>query len=317
MRGGPSPVRMPDNGWSWTTRAAFLLLVTFWGLNYPFVNLGLTSASPLWLAALRAGLGAITTLGIVTVRRGWGTLDRRGRRDAVLLGLPNTALFFGLWFWAARFVTPGLAAVLIYTFPLWVSILSYPILSHRLARGQWASVAVGFGGVALISQVGIVGSHSVSLLAGIALLLSAISWAIGTVLFQRRFARTEMLEANAFQLVGGTAGLLVATTIAGPFPLPSPTPALAASVVWMGLMGTALAYSIWFTLLGRTRASTLSAYVFLVPVVALAVSAAFLGERLTYVQLAGVALVLVSIYGIGRGYASPRARQPAGAPIGE
>jgi len=57
--------------------------------------------------------------------------------------------------------------------------------------------------------------------------------------------------------------------------------------------------------------------VFLVPVVALAVSAAFLGERLTYVQLAGVALVLVSIYGIGRGYASPRARQPAGAPIGE
>jgi drug/metabolite transporter (DMT)-like permease len=288
--------------WTWGTRAAFLLLVLFWGLNYPFVNLGLESASPLWLASLRAGLGAVTTLAVVSGRRAWGTLDRRGRRDALLLGLPNTALFFGPWFWAARDVTPGIAAVIIYTFPLWVALLSFPVLGRSLRGAQWAAVVVGFGGVALISQVG-VSSATVSAVSAVALLGAAIAWAIGTVLFQRRFRREQMLEANAYQLVGGTAALLAATWVLAPLPLPTATADLAASLLWMGLLGTAAAYAIWFTLLGRTPASTLSAYVFLVPVVALAASAAYFGERLTALQILGVGLVLVSIYGIAR---SPR-----------
>jgi drug/metabolite transporter (DMT)-like permease len=152
---------MADDGWSWTTRLAFVLLVVVWALNYPFVNLGLHSASVLWLASLRAGLGAVTTVAVVSARRGWATLDRAGRRDALLLGLPNTALFFGLWFWAAQFVTPGIAAVVIYTFPLWVALLSYPILSQMMRPFQWGAIALGFVGVALISQVGFSGSTTV------------------------------------------------------------------------------------------------------------------------------------------------------------
>ncbi len=300
---------MADDAWSWSTRGAFLVLVVCWGLNYPFVELGLTSASPLWLALFRAGLGAATTAVVVTGRRSWGRLDRRGRRDALLLGIPNTAAFFGLWFWAARFVTPGIAAVVIYTFPLWVSLLSPAVLAHRPRPLQWASVATGFAGVVLTAQIGLAGTASVPIVPAMALLVAALCWAFGTVLFQRRFHRSEMLEANAFQLMGGTASLLVATLFLSPFPLPSPSISLFASVLWMGVLGTALAYSIWFTLLGRTRASTLSAYVFLVPVVALAVSAVFLHERLSAVQYVGVALVLVSIYGIGRASA-PGNREP-------
>lgn len=290
----------PPSAWSWSTRGAFLLLVLVWGLNYPFVNLGLEFASPLWLATLRAGLGALTTLAVVTAQRSWGTLGPAGRRDALLLGLPNTAVFFGLWFWAAQSVTPGIAAVMIYTFPLWVAVLSLPVLGYHLAAVQWGSVAVGFVGVALISQVGIAGKTVVSLPAASALLAAAVAWALGTVVFQRRFQRTEMMEANAYQLVGGTVGLIVATAILAPLPVPVASTDLFASLVWIGILGTALAYVIWFTLLGRTPAATLSAYLFLVPVVALAASAVFFGERLTLLQLVGVALVLASIFGIAR-----------------
>jgi len=288
--------------WSWGSRLTFLLVVVFWGLNYPFVNLGLTAASPLWLASLRAGIGALATLGVVSARHAWGSLDRAARRDAIVLGLLNTGAFFGLWFWAAREVTPGLAAVIIYTFPLWVALLSLPVLGRGLHGCQWASVGVGFAGVALISQLGETGGSSVSVPAAVALLLAALAWALGTVLFQRRFRPSQLMEANAWQLLGGTSGLLAATLAIAPRPLPTATPSLVASLLWMGLLGTAAAYLIWFSLLARTPASTLSAYTFLVPVVALAFSAAFLGERLDYLQLVGVALVLASIYGIGRAY---------------
>jgi drug/metabolite transporter (DMT)-like permease len=300
--------------WSLRTRVLFLLLVVFWGLNYPFVNVGLAHAGPLWLATLRAGTGAIATLPIVSTFGGWGKLDRAAQRDALLLGIPNTALFFGLWFYAAGSVLPGIAAVVIYTFPLWVALLSQPMLGQRLGARHWVSVAVGFAGVALISQIGESGGSHVSVLALVLLLAAAIAWAVGTVLFQRRFRQEQLVEASAYQLIGGAVALLAATLLISPTPVPGASLDLAAAMLWMGVLGTAAAYAIWFTLLGRTPAATLSAYVFLVPVVALAASVALFGERLSLLQLGGVGLVLVSIYGIGRArWDAPRvARGPAG-----
>lgn len=291
---------MASSSWSGTTRGLFLVIVVVWGFNFLFVNVGLRDASPLWLATFRAGFGAIAILAIVTPMRGWGVLDRRGRRDALLLGLPNTTLFFGLWFVAAQNVLPGVAAVVIYTFPLWVALLAAPVLGYRLGPRHWVSVGVGFVGVALISQVWAVVGGGLSLIPLMELLAAAIAWALGTVVFQRRFHRDEMPEANAYQLIGGALGLLVVTLLLTPLPLPVFTPALWATVLWLGVLGTAVAYAIWFMLLGRTPAATLSAYVFLVPVVALTASATFFGERLSIAQIVGVGLVLVSIYGISR-----------------
>jgi drug/metabolite transporter (DMT)-like permease len=290
-----------DSRWTGRTRLLFLLLAGCWGLNYPFVVLALHSASPLWLAFLRAAVGLAASAVVVSLLGSWRTLDRAGRRDAALLGLLNTTAFFGLWFWAARFVSPGVAAILIYTFPLWVALLSIPVLGSRLAALQWGAVAVGFAGVVLVSGVGFAGSGSIPLSAAIALGLAAISWAVGTVLMRRRFDRGEMLEANVYQLVGGSLGLLLAVAVFEPLPLPQASSDLVAAVLWLGVMGTAIAYSIWYTLLGQTAAAPLSAYLFLVPVVALAASAVYFGERLSVVQLGGVALVVISIYGVGRG----------------
>jgi O-acetylserine/cysteine efflux transporter len=287
------------SGWSGTARLMFLFIVIVWGFNYLFVNVGLGFSSPLWLASLRAGIGALAAIGIVSARRGWGSIDGRGRRDALLLGIPNTGVFFGLWFVAARNVLPGLAAVFIYTFPLWVALLSAPVLHHTLARRHWGAVAIGFVGVALISQVWNLASGSVTVVPLLMLLAAAISWALGTVLFQKRFDRTEMLEANAFQVAGGATMLVIASVVLAPLPLPNFTPTLWATVLWLGVLGTGIAYSLWFTLLGETRAARLSAFVFLVPVVALAASAVVFGERLSVPQLVGVGLVLLAIYAIG------------------
>jgi len=276
-------------------------LVLAWGFNYLFVNVGLGFASPLWLAFLRAGVGCAGTAALVLVLRPAPYLDARGRRDALLLGLPNTGFFFALWFVAAERVPPGLAAVFVYTFPLWVALLSAPLLGHQLSRLHWVSVVVGFVGVAVIAQVWSLLATSVDPLSVVLLLFGALSWALGTVLFQRRFAGEHAVEGNAWGLLGGAAFLAVATLVIEPTPIPRfGAPPLWAAIVWLGLVGTACAYSIWYSLLGRFRAATLSAYVVLVPVVALAASAVFFTERLDALQLVGVGLVLVSILGISR-----------------
>lgn len=284
----------------WTTRALLLFLAVVWGLNFLFVRVGLADASPLWLALLRAAIGAGATVGVLVPLGAWHRLDGKGRRDALLLGLPNTTVFYALLMVGIQSILPGLAAVLTYTFPLWVALLSPGVLGHRLTGLHWIAVGGGFAGVVLLSEGWSVLSTGVPVLAVVELLGAAIAWATGTVLFQRRFGREEMLEANAYQLVGGTAGLILLVAVLAPQPLPMFSAQLDLSLLWLGILGTTAAYAVWFWLLGRTRAATLSAYVFLVPVVALAASAIVFGERLAVVQLVGAALVLASIYGISR-----------------
>ncbi len=229
----------------------------------------------------------------------------------MLIGIPSITVFFALWFEAAAAVLPGLTSVVINTLPLWIALLSAPILSHRLTGRHWASVAIGFIGVLLISGIGTLAGSGIPLAAVIELLLAALSWALATVLFQRRFRREEMLEANFFQLSGGTIGLVILTLILAPTPLPTLGLGLLATVAYLGILGTAVGYSIWLDLLGRTRAATLGAYLFVVPVVALVASIVIFHEQLSYVQLVGVVLVLASIYGIGR---APGASDPPTTP---
>jgi drug/metabolite transporter (DMT)-like permease len=174
------------------------------------------------------------------------------------------------------------------------------VLGRPLTGWGWAAVAAGFGGVALISQVWRLVGPGISAWPILELLAAALSWAAGTVLFQRRFPASELLQASAYQLAGGFLGLLVGVLITGVEPLPRPTPDLVAASLWLGLVGTAVAYAIWFTILGHTPAARASAYLFLVPLVALTASILLLGERLVWAQAAGVALVLVAVYGVGR-----------------
>jgi O-acetylserine/cysteine efflux transporter len=138
-----------------------------------------------------------------------------------------------------------------------------------------------------------------SVIASAELLGGAVSWAFGTVLFKRRFQGPAVQEANLYQLLGGTVGLGAGVLLTGSFRIAPGLPLLAI-VLWVGVVGTAFGYGAWYYLLDRWRASTVSTFSFLVPVSALAFSAALLGERPDAVQLLGVALVVLAIVGAAR-----------------
>ncbi len=279
--------------------ALFVGLVVAWGLNYIFVREGLPYAAPLWLAFLRSGVGALGAAAIVGLRASRSRLDRAARRDALLLGIPNTALFFGLWFVAAGSVLPGIASVVVYTFPLWVAVFSGPVLHRRVGPVDGLAIVGGFVGVVLIAQPCQAGAGQLPLVAVLELLAGAVSWATGTVVAQRRFPPSDLIEVNAYQLAGGATALFVASVLFEGGTVPVPSAPLLGIVLWLGLVGTSFGYAVWFWLLGRTHASRLSAYVFLVPVVALAASSLLFGERLDLLQVVGVAAVLAALYAIG------------------
>ncbi len=294
-----------------TDAATFGTIVVAWGLNYLFVRWGVALAAPLWLALLRASVGAMGVLLALAVRPPSEPLRGRRRLAALALGVPNTALFFGLWFTAGAVVPPGIASVLVYTYPFWVAVLAVPWLGYRLQAPTLAGLLLGFAGVALISEPWRAGALRLPWVALVELLAAAVAWAVGTVLTQRFYRAWEMPAANGYQLLGGSVGLLVAAVVLTPHELPTPSWPLVGVVAWLGLVGTALAYSLWYRLLGRVHAATLSAYAFLVPIVTLVAAFALLGESLSPAQLVGVALVLGALYMVGRfGPLPPRTLAP-------
>ena len=292
---------MPPNApRNWILVVLYIGMIVPWGLNFLFVHLGLGYSPPVWLAAIRAALG---TGGVAVGLLVWSSgarLTARERRDSLLLGIPTTGLFFALWFQAATQVPPGQTAVLVYTFPLWVAILSFLVLSERPPRLTWPSIVVGFLGVVLLEQPWQNGAGHTPLAAVLELLGAAVCWAVGTVFLKWRIRGPALRAANAWQLLSGAAVLFILAVVFEPDPTVTWTTSLVASVLWLGLVGTALGNVAWFALLERYPASTVSTWAFLTPVVAVGASIAIFGERLGAFQLVGVAAVLGSVFVVAR-----------------
>ncbi len=278
----------------------FCGVVLAWGLNFIFIRIGLHDAPPLWLAFMRAATGTAGIAVYQSMRRQSRRLSMAELRDALLAGVPNTAVFFGALFAGELRVPPGTTSILVYTFPLWVSLLSAPLLKVSLSRNTWVSIAAGFTGIVLVSEPWKQTLNGSSMIFVLILILGAFSWAVGTVLVKKRFDRETLGSVNLWQMASGTFILLIAALLFEPRGVITPSVQLVESIIWLGLIGSTFAYMAWYMLLGKYNAAQLSAWTFMVPVTALVASAFLFGERLSAVQATGVLFVLLSIYGVNR-----------------
>ena len=275
--------------------ASFATILVVWGLNYPFIQAGLSYSPPVWLASLRALTGLLTSLAILLVLRTQGQIDLRQKIAAFLIGIPGIGFFFGFWTIGETVLPAGEASVLIYTFPIWTLILSLPVLGDRPTPLKVGAALLGFAGVALVARVGTT-SPTGDLVAITLLIVACFAFVLDNVLFKRLFKDDQLLRANVWQLAGGSAFLIAWASLAEPVSAIHWTLALAGAIFWIGVLGTAIVFVLWFTLLSRYNAASLTAYTFLVVVVALVGSFFILGQTIDGVQLAGVLALIVSIY---------------------
>ncbi|MDH2900028.1 MAG: DMT family transporter [archaeon] len=285
--------------------SAFAAILFIWGLNYIFVETGAKYSPPIWLSFLRAFSGFVGALVLLLAFRTKGNLTLREKLAAFLIGIPGTGIFFSFWIIGEQTVPPGEASVLIYTFPIWTLFLSIPILADRPSALKVGASFLGFAGVALVAGIG-TASFTVDLRAIVLLVVSGFSFAVDTVLFKRLFKGEQLLRANVWQLAGASVFLFIWALFSEPIQKIDWTWQLASSIVWIGVLGTAVVYVLWFTLLSRYNAASFTAYAFLVVLVALVASYFIFGERIDGLQLVGVVALVASIYLVSRTSAKPK-----------
>lgn len=263
------------------------LAPAIWGSTYLVTTQALPPDYPLTLAVLRA-LPAGLLLLVVTrdlPSRGW-----LGR--TFLLGAFNFAIFWSLLFVAAYRLPGGVAATLGATQTLIVLGLSRALLGSRISVVSVTAAMAGIGGVALLVLGLSADLDPIGVAAGLG---GAASMAAGTVLSRKWQPPVPALTFTAWQLTAGGLLLLPVAFIFEPA-LPPLTATNLLGLAWLGLIGAAATYWLWFRGLSRLEPSAASMLGLISPLTAVLLGWLWLGQALTPLQATGAAILLASVW---------------------
>ncbi len=289
---------------------AFLLLGTLWGSSFVAIDVGLEWFPPLTYAGLRYLLAGVVVLGYAlfttadwrpTSRRGWLVVGIAG---TFLIGGHHALLYIG-----QLSVQPAVAAVIVSLIPVLTALFGVSLLGKQLQVGDTVGFLLGFLGVFLVAQPGVTERAGAdiftrasaldpfALLAGdgvgvLTVFVAAASFAIGAVLTEPFETGLPARTIQAWAMLIGATELLIAGLLSGE--------SIAAiqwsqtgigALVYLGLIPGAVAFLLYFTLLGELGSAQINLISYLEPIMATVLSWLILDELID--PLTGVGFVLV------------------------
>jgi probable blue pigment (indigoidine) exporter len=265
-------------------RASFITLAApaAWGSTY-IVAGQLLPADPLYAALLRALPAGLILLALCR-RLPTGIWWFR----AAILGLLNFAVFFPLAFLAAFHLPGGVAATIQASSPVFVMVFAWALIRET---SGWARVTASMVGLVGVAMLVLSGGNSVDAIGVLAAIGSVVASALGFVLIKRWPAPVDMVTLVSWQLVSGGLILLpIAVVVEGGPPLLD-TGSLS-GFLWIGSVGTVIAYLCWFHGLTRLPAGTVSLIGLVNPFVATVLGITIAGENFGPGTALGMVLVL-------------------------
>jgi drug/metabolite transporter (DMT)-like permease len=274
------------------------IVYVVWGSTYLAIRVAVETMPPLLMGAAR-----FTTAGLLlyAVARARGAASARSLSRAQIgacwiVGSLLAAGGNGVVNVAEQYIPSSLAALVISSVPLWVVVMRR-VTGESIPRLTLVSVAIGFGGVALLLLPG--GATHVGKPIGFVLVvLAAFSWALGSFTSRRLPLPPNALLSTALQMFGGGLTLLVAGLALGETSDVHPdrfsTDSLLA-FAYLILIGSLVAYTAYVWLLQNAPISKVATYAYVNPVIAILLGWAILSENVTATMLIGAAVIVCSV----------------------
>ena len=275
----------------------FVLLGFFWGSSYLFIKIGVDAGlQPFTLVSLRLLIGLALLAVVVAVAREALPSEPRMYGHLAVMGFFSVALPFSLITWAEQHVDSSLAAVLTGAVPIFtIPIAALLLADERVTTNRLLGVLFGLVGVAVV-----VGFDPASLMGGallpeLALIGAAASYALGGVYARRMVHGLRPMIPALLQVAFALVMVAIpALALERPWASSFTVEALVA-VAWLGLLGSGLAYLVFFRLLGRWGATRTTLVAYLLPIWGIVLGALVLSEPIDARLVAGTALVIGGI----------------------
>jgi drug/metabolite transporter (DMT)-like permease len=269
-----------------------------WGSTYLAMRVVVVEMPPLGAAGVRFGAAGVV-LAVVA-----GVLDRRhgrpGRRqllDYSVIGVLLLSVGNGLVMWSERTIPSGIASLVVATVSVW-----YVLLDGLRPGGQpwtarvWLGTFIGLAGVSLVAhpEGEVATEHWLAILG---LQAACIAWAVGSLYAQSVPKRLPLATAAAVEMLAAAAVLLLGSQLLGEdlSLLAAASPRAWSGVVYLAVFGSLVGFTAFAYCLNELPASTVSTHAYVNPVVAVALGALVLGEKLTPGLLGGGVLILVAV----------------------
>lgn len=277
-------------------------LALLWGASFMFIKVAVRDLTPATLIMGRLGFAALTLAAIAPFAVGTRKTLRYLRAHAgwlIVVALVNTAVPFWLLSWGETRIDSGLASIIQSALPIFNAVIAFGFFREvRVTGARLAGVAIGFVGVALL-----VGAQPHGkVLGALAVLGMAFCYAVGQLLAGKHL-RTVPSHVVALASTGISTLVILPLGIAQA-PHHVPGWKVVGSVLALGIPGTALAYLLFFALIAGAGAAYVSLVTYLIPPIALAYGAIFLGERFGVVAFGALALILGGV-ALGTGVFAP------------
>ncbi|MBK5445118.1 MULTISPECIES: DMT family transporter [Peribacillus] len=274
-----------------------ILLTTFlMGSSFAVGKIGLSYSSPLLLAALRFTLAGLLMVVIVIALKRPHPESKRNWIKMLIIGTFQTAGVMGCIFLSLRTITASESSILTFTNPLLVVLFGTVFLQTRYKLYQWIGVLLGLVGVSITMGTQI--EFKIGILFGI---LSAVFWAISTLLVKKWGLFFDTWVLSAYQMFFGGLLLLLSSFI-----LEKPVFILNGNslfiLLWLSIMSSIVQFAVWYYLLQKGDPGKTSAFLFLAPFFGVLSGWLLLGETLYPSIIVGGLFIIIGVYLVNRNF---------------
>ena len=281
----------------WKLLVALWTVYLVWGSTYLAIKISVETLPPFLSSGLRFLLAGALLAALLSATGRSIRVTRRELGSAALVGIALLGLGVGVVALAETRIDSSVAAMIAGTVPLQVIALR-TLARERVARATRLSVLAGLIGLAFVVVPG--GGGGASSAVGLALMVSAtISWSLGSFFGQRLPVPRDSFVATTWEMLGAGFFLVVLATAAGELTTLEAAAFTVESVaawLYLAIFGSLIAFSAYAWLMKNAPISTVVTHQYVNPVVAIALGALVLGERLTPAVGIGAVLIVASVF---------------------
>jgi len=273
----------------------FTLICLIWGSTWLVIKIGLDGMPPFLGAGLRFLLATMLVGLVLGAKRKRLRLTHDDKVCVLSLGLLVFWIDYAAVYWAELRISSGLTAIIFSTMPLMASLLSaYWTRSETLARRKVAGIAVGILGTALLfwprERLGY--QQTLGMLAALGGCLSAT---INLVTMKKYGRNSDPFVLNFFGMGLGAACLLIMSAALENWHSVMWTRSNVLAILYLSFFGSVIAFSSYYYLIKKMDATIVSLSTLIIPIVALILGRAFLGEMVTPLAVAGIVTILAGV----------------------
>jgi len=307
----PSPSERDSFIWG-----MFLSLALIWGSSFLFIKIGLDAGMPPFtLVTWRMAMASLFLVVVLRLTHGHWPRATGALSRLTILAFFNVAVPGLLISWGEQSISSALTSVLNGLNPLFTIVIAALVLRDEpITLNRLAGLLIGFGGAAVLAspnlgQSGSGVSATAALLGELAVTLGALSYAIGAVYSRHRITGHALVDdpdtgprratpveialpqAALSGIICGVFAIVFERPAGGVLSLP-PDAASWFSVTWLGMLGSGLAYLLFFRLVRAWGATRTTMVTYAMPIVGISLGLIFLNEQLHPVEIVGTALIL-------------------------